>query len=222
MKSFKVLIASLLTPVLILSSPGVLAQEKLIETVPRFYYLEEPESGEAISVHVCHGSTSLNPDCEMIVEIAAKDLEKFIHDLEHKIDVANAFAVIEHKSKRARKNVGHGLLMGWGSLGVLLSLNLFREAFLEKSYVGRHSLVIGGLTSGTFFLVVVLSKWEQLTKEESEVIFPYSIEEGLLAELDRGVVAGTDDERHMELRSEIMQLFTDFLNEFGRPVSENS
>ena len=116
MKSFKVLIASLLTPVLILSSPGILAQEQLIETVPKFYYLEEPEGGEAISVHVCYGSSPLNPDCEMIVEIAATDLEKFIHDLEHKINVAKAFTVIEHKSKRARENVYDGFGVVWNSL----------------------------------------------------------------------------------------------------------
>ena len=90
----------------------------------------------------------------------------------------------------------------------------------ESGYVLRHSNAIAGISLGAMFLAFGIASWGQLTREEGEVSFPPSSEQGLLTELDRGVVAGTDEE-YQDLRDEIMQLFTDFLNEFGRPVQQN-
>ena len=219
MKSFKVLTAFLLTPVLIfssLTSPGVLAQEKLIETVPKFYYLEQPEGGESVHVHVCYnGSTPLNPDCETVVEVAATDLEKFVHDLEHKVSVAKALTVVEHKSQRARGKVLDGFIVVNNSVGFLTSLLRFSRVFAKDPYVVRHSSAIWGITGMAFFLTYGIGAWGYLTKAEEEVTFPLSSEQGLLNALDRGIVAG---EEYLDLQVEIMQLFTDFLNEFGRSI----
>ena len=241
MKSFKVLTASLLTPALIFSSlvsPGILAQEKLIEVVPRFYYLQEAEGQESVYVHVCYGdnpdaeneSADSNLGCNRIIEVAAADWEKFIHDLEHNISVARALALVEHKSEQmqatfqvrqyeVRATVDKGSIAGLSSAGVLAMLGMFG---LAKSslfpYTARHGGAIAAMLLGTAVSTLSIIAWDRAIKAEArEFSFPPSSEQGLLAELDRGIVAGTDEE-YLELQGEIMQLFTDFLNQYGKPA----
>ena len=227
MKIFKSLTASLLAPVLLLSSPGVLAQGQLIETVPKFYYLEEMEGGEVVHVRACYRGTAdkesefsaLGLGCTTTIEVAAQDLEKFVRDLEHELSVAKAFAVIEHKSDRARGNVVRGFFVVFNSVVLFpMSLHAFSHIFSkELSYVGRHRSAIIGILLAALSLTNIVANWGGLTREEEEVSFPPSIEQGLLTGLDSGVVTGIGEE-YAQLHSEIMQRFTDFLNEFAKPV----
>ena len=90
MESFKVLLVSFLSTILIVSSPVVLAQSsgKLIEAIPETYYLEEVGDGQNVRVTACYsveereeasaeGLRSLGSKCDTVVEVSLADLESF-------------------------------------------------------------------------------------------------------------------------------------------------
>ncbi len=262
-KSFKVLTASLLAPTLFLSSlvsPGVLAQGQLIETVPKFYYLEQSEGGETVHIHACYqrpprksnfeegkAFSDLGWGCNTSVEVAVEDLEAFAQSLSRELSMARV-AQRETKMRGQSPATFLGTLFGifgttGGIVGVVSAFDGYyggtklmdqvtakgryvysvndlnpaeKRKYLSLKHTYRHSRIISSIAGGAISLAVLLGSIGMANKADQNVFAVAGASKTLLEELRSGMVTGASAK---SLRDEILQRFTDFLNEFGRPVN---
>ena len=137
-KSFKVLLVSFLSAVLVVSSPGVLARGKLIEAVPEVYYLEEVDDGQNVRVTACYsvregevtfgeGLKGLSSNCDVVVEVSLSDLESFASQLKDEVDSVNPTS---NGWKSALGSLGGPL---FGMLALVVGGSVTWEGIFEKN-----------------------------------------------------------------------------------------
>ena len=206
MKSFKVLMVSFLSTLLIFSSTGLKA-ENLIHTVPNFYYLENRvDESEVVLVYACsipvevenvsidENQSNLNLNCSIIVEVAASDLNQFTSRL-----IQERF---HSREKAALGALGFGLplISGfWGALNLISSV--VDEGFVSQ-VSKKTSITVVVLSS-----VVLLGSVAWLRSDYGNIVPARSIH--LAEQIHAGMIKDESGNPNLER-------FTDFLNQFGK------
>ena len=212
MKSFKFLFSSFLSTVLLVSSPGVLAQGQLIEEVPEIYYLEEMDDGQNVQVTACYrvlegeeifsdGLRNLGSNCDTVVEVSLADLESFTLQLWNEIDSINPTAI------RWKAGLG-GVGGGFFAIVSLVGVSIVEEGVLKKLPRNRKEItkdvVVTALSIGASIGLAVFAG-KAIIKLNHR-----NNNKDLLQKLRRGTV------------NQQMERFTDFLNQHGRLVVSES
>ncbi len=238
MQNWKTMVIPILAPALLFTSHRILAQEAPINTVPDFYFLEESgdRDGEVVRVYACHenspaGETSLNRrepgspmrtlglDCSATIEVDKEDLHHF---------VANLGLEMESLRKDYRWTEGKGILSVFIGFVSLISIGVTgTELFEIAKGLGLKNINAHTLKLNRTLILVFASSLAGLATSATWFKgmmdgHPYSVRQHLRDQIRRGLVTKVKH-RHGSIRSnygrEILGLFTDFLNQYGRRVS---
>ena len=239
MKSLKVLMVSLLSPVLMFSQAGL--QAHVVTEVPDFYLLEEQngESGEeTVRVRACFsesipsnldhsasesGISTLGIDCPKVVEVDYRDLNQFIMGLvadegessEQEKVACTGFALC------LQFMTGLATVLGSGLAGVFGVIDFFEyRTFGETTFFPKKRTSMIAIASA--LPVIALGMLLSVNAENASnnlVSFRRGHDSGqdLVEEFRSGVVRGSEENNH-----QVLQQFMDFLNQHGRPVTVGS
>ena len=191
-KSFKFLTASFLSTVLLFSSPTILAQKELIESIPDFYYLEKTTEDGIVPVRGCYKQVG-RLHCPITVELTALKLQSFLIPLIEEAESLN--------NEIRYSVIGTGFFLG--GMAILMSKvkkapRSFEIAIMTENAT-RTSKTFGVL--GALFL-----GWNVLVSLDKLTL--YGLSEPLAKQLESGIVSS----------ERTLIEFTDFLNEHGKVI----
>ena len=216
MENIRLLFVSFLSAVLIVSSPVVLAQSQLIEGVPEIYYLEELEDGENFRVTACYGALMAS-NCDTVVEVSLADLEFFTSQLNREVDS------VDLASNEFKELLGVLGAVIFGAGTVVGSIVTIGDIFPKNRPRSPRQILRGiGLTIiiASGFIVSVNS-----ANNAANNLNNYARNETLLRQLRQRLVDGENNKDRLsnreERRLEILERFTDFLNQHGREMLES-
>ena len=209
MKNFKVLFVPFLSFALIFSSNPALAQN-LVNTLPDFYYLEDLND-ESLLIHACSRSkikdhstvanlSTIGLDCAAVAEVSKVELYSFLSEA---IDEAeNHFNREKPYYDKMATTLGLVGLSGVGFYfwGFMTDFQKPKNAFVLM--ISGAILGAGGFSSAAGY------SGERANKKRASII-PQTLE----GQVHMGLVGRTSDGRE-----EILQLFTDFLNDHGNAL----
>ena len=217
MKSFKVLTASFLSAILLIS-PGILAQDKLIDAVPDgFYYLEKNAENASSLVHVCSSQAKFNSEnsvlemkCNIVAEIDESYLEEFLDEIRLQQVVSNKHTKF--------KGSGIGLV----SLSALLTVVVgvlgegpYRKRLNTASVVQVALIGLSGLGLFAYgWSAGRLNKQNQNYYTE----FESQIHSGVIGQGKRIHTFFSDHDSKYAM----MEEFTNFLNQYAVPFESDS
>ncbi len=221
MKNLKIL-----TGLLALFSLGALAQGELIETIPDFYYIEEVDEGEtSVFVHVCHGRVSRQKrGCSVVLEVERNAINQFGMDLARELhQLAGETVSEENINDRYALVGGAGVIAStfgfWNGIkrtAVAVANKRFYLLGGKRSFRVRHAFhsnMVGNIIIFTLSSVTLAVSADLVFGQALDA--NASINKNLLNQIRRQGIVGGNSEHYPE----ILQRFTDFLNQYGRPVS---
>ena len=177
MKSFKFSTVSFLSTALLFSSSSVLAQKKLIETVPNSYYLEETTEDGIVPVRGCYKqATELH--CPIAIEVTALELENFL-------------TLLHTEAESLNNKTSYSKLAGVVFLGItailMIRLKKRPQELATSRPLSRGIRAFGYASIGSFGLSMAAN----ILKETPESLAE-QLESGVLSSNERALIAFTD------------------------------
>ena len=211
-KSFKVLFVPFLSFALIFSSSPTLAQN-LVDTVPDFYYLENLND-DSLLIQACSRSkikdhatvanlSTVGLDCVAVAEVSKEELYNFL-----------AEAIDEAKNHFNRSNLSYKRKTAGSFIALVSGVGLYAwGGWLVDPSKSKNGmlLVASGIVLAMGGFTGLLGFGVQDKENEKVSIIPQTLEE----QVHTGLVGQAS-----EGQREILNLFTDFLNEHGVPLED--
>ena len=186
-----------------------------VSASPRFYALEESLEAGMVTVRACDQAPSGDLNCGEALEVEASDLEAFTQDLSRYVNISKIMMRGGRGDQVREKRAGAGIIASLsgaigGIFGFLITLDYYPSG--KGLYLGlAGSAVVLAASAAGFVASLKLGIQKPENTEDTRLV----VDEALLEEFRQGMVSGASEEL---FRDEIMQRFTDFLDEFGRPA----
>ena len=227
--SFKALIVSVFSSTLLLFSGGVWAQDGLLDTNPSFYLLQD--EGETFKVHACRGNydenvlssvaqgrNPLGTECSSTVVVSGEDLHRFVIKLALELESLDYYGVNQYELESKDSLGALGISSGITALifGTFKIETIVQHEFILR--IEKHSLrpqnirrvVIAGLISVLGIGGGAILFRDSAEKKEYVRIRNY---------LHQGLLNGVVREEGHAYDAQVMEMFANFLSEYGTPVN---